>query len=56
MTNKQLEKRVDELERKVRDLEARPVYVPQPIYVPAPASPPSWQSPNIPYWHKPTIC
>lgn len=49
MTNKQLEKRVDELERKVRDLEARPVY---PIYVPAPApvpvrTPTTWP-PNIP--------
>ena len=36
MTNKQLLARIEELERRVRDLEARPVYVP---YTPTPYYP-----------------
>ena len=39
MNNKELLKRVEELERRVRDLEARPVYVPVLIPSPAPIQP-----------------
>lgn len=56
MTKKDLEKRVEELERKIRDLESRLIYyVPQPIYVPVPA-PALPLSPFPPIWDgRPTI-
>ncbi len=38
MTRKELLQKVQELERRVRDLEARPVYVPVPVQ-PQPYSP-----------------
>lgn len=41
-----LKERVEELERRVRELEARPVYVPYPIVVPS--------VPSIPWWQQPT--
>ncbi len=41
MTKKELLARLDELERRIRDLEARPVYVPVP-YAPPPWQPLPW--------------
>jgi hypothetical protein len=45
-----IEKRLEELERRVRDLEARPIYVPQPVAIPYPVypnpyAPAPWQGP-----------
>jgi hypothetical protein len=45
-----IEKRLKEIEERVRDLEARPCYVPQPIAVPYPVypnpyAPAPWQWP-----------
>lgn len=59
--SKALLKRIDELERKVRDLEARPITVPiivQPYLPPAYTPYPVWpvyptSSPNPPHW--PTV-
>ena len=45
--SKQLKDRIAELERRVRDLEARPVFVPQ--YVPIPVQP--YAPPTYPYPH-----
>lgn len=42
MTKKELLQRIEQLERRVRDLEARPSHVPVPVYVPAQ---PAW--PNL---------
>ena len=39
MKQADLLKRIDELERRVRDLEARPVYVPVPYYPLQPTTP-----------------
>lgn len=51
--------RIGELGRRIRELEARPVYIPQPIYVqpvivPTPA-PPYVPPPYVP-WFGQTIC
>lgn len=53
MTKKELEKRLIDAEDRIRQLEARPLYV-QPTYV-APVDPfqPAWLQPNWPLY--PTI-
>ena len=55
MTNNDLIKRIEELERRVCDLEARPVYV--PAYIPVPCMPapivPSWPYPYRAPWESP---
>lgn len=47
-------KRIEELERRVRELEARPVYLPQPVFVPYvpvyPSYPPSYPPMYPPQW------
>jgi len=53
MKKEDLEKRVKELERKVDELQSRPVYVPTPVIFPVPAPAPI-QVPN-PYPLYPTI-
>ncbi len=53
MSEQELAKRVDELERRVRDLEARPVYVPVPYYppyAPLPEYPVPYRNPWEPPW------
>jgi hypothetical protein len=55
-----LEERVKELERQVRELQARPVYVPAPVFVPQPGSSPSYPnfvpySPYNPWWQQYTV-
>ena len=45
-----LEKRLDELERRVRDLEVRPVYIPAPYYVPSYPFPPYGPGPAYPMY------
>lgn len=53
MTNEELLKRIEALEQRVRDLEARPVFV--PISVPAPTPVPAYPSwPQYPYWYTTT--
>lgn len=47
----QLWQRIRGLEQRVRDLEARPVYVPQPVYIPMPQPYPAPQ----PYFTQPYI-
>lgn len=53
MSDKELLKRIDELERKVRDLEARPYLLPivvQPVQIPAYQPCPVWPAyPTYPY-------
>lgn len=52
MTNKELAAKIAELEKQIRELQARPVYVPVPIQV-APLPPviyPSVQPTFVPTW------
>ena len=55
MTLKQAVARIEELEKRVRELEARPIFipVPQPYPVPSPIYPMPCQP--IPYWQQPII-
>lgn len=53
MTKRELEETIIELERRVRDLEARPVIVLPPVFVPCVADPP----PNfVPAYWPNTTC
>jgi hypothetical protein len=53
MTNDELLKRIEELEQRVRSLEARPVYVPMPYPIsPAPVYP---TYPQNPWWSYPIV-
>jgi hypothetical protein len=55
MNNDELQKRIEELERRLRDLEARPVYV--PVYPQWPTYPQNTVSPWVPWWESPgTTC
>lgn len=59
MTRQELLKRIEELERRVAMLEARPVYVPVPMYPTLPSLPlVPWSGPFAPYTTSgtPTIC
>lgn len=49
-----LKDRIDELEKRVRELEARPVYVPYPIYPAQPLQQPWYQQPIIPQYPSPS--
>jgi hypothetical protein len=57
VTLKQLQERIDELERQVRELQARPVYI--PVFPPSnlPVAPQPWQPslPTYPMWQQPYI-
>lgn len=53
MTKREMEQQIEELQRRVRDLEARPIYVPYQVpvpMVPHPFTPPyPYVPPSIPY-------
>jgi len=44
MTNDELAKKIGDLERRIDELERRPVYIPVPQWIP-----PYWQPPAQPY-------
>lgn len=54
-TSKDLQRRIEELEKQVRELQARPVYIPvyTPPVLPQPYYPQPWQP--YPWYQLPTV-
>lgn len=53
MKKAELLRRIEELERRVRDLESRPFVLPQPVIVPQGVPMPTWPAIPSPTWTEP---